>query len=292
MIGTYKPDYVIKDCGNNGIYKVIRFKRGSSADYIKFDDEADKTNLNKLDNNICRAKSTVLELALCNEWEWFVTLTLDPKKYDRNDLDKYAKDLSQWVRNQRKKYKTKFQYLLIPEQHKDGAWHMHGLMNGIPYYEIENFKKGIHPEKLVRSGYYNFPAYNKRFGFCSLGRIRDKARCAFYISKYISKDLSKRLGALNEHLYYATQKMNRYENASYLYGDCPELDKLLVNHNEFCSTGYVFGESELFPVRYECEIPGQYKEKSQQKERQEDEKETAFLFVADVITENDLIKLY
>ena len=246
-----------------------------------------KTNDNKLDNNLCRARSTVLELALCNEWEWFVTLTLDATKYDRYDLNNYARDLAQWVRNKRKQYKTRFQYLLIPEAHKDGAWHMHGLFNGIPYSEIQPFQKGLHPDKLVNSGYMNFPAYSEKFGFCSLGKIKDKAKCAFYISKYISKDLSKRVGELGAHLYYATQKLSRYENVKDLYGDVPQLDRLLVNHGEFCSTGYVFNEIETFPERFD--EPYVYKPIEPQKK---DVQETDFLFIADVINEDDLIKFY
>lgn len=33
----------------------------------------------KSENNISRAKSRVFELALCNEWDIFLTFTLDPK---------------------------------------------------------------------------------------------------------------------------------------------------------------------------------------------------------------------
>ncbi len=286
MIGEYRSDYVIKSCGN-GVFKVIRFKRGSGVDYIKIDDTEYKSNDNKLDNNICRSRSRVLELALCNDWEWFVTLTLDSAKYNRYDLEKFKKDLSRWIRNQRRNYKTKFQFLLIPEAHKDGAWHMHGLFNGIPYSEVKPFEKGIHPDKLVKSGYMNFPAYSEKFGFCSMGRIRDKAKCAFYISKYISKDLSDRVGDLGKHLYDSSKPLKGYVDEAYINGSVPELDALLVNHGEFCSTGYVFNEVETFPTRYDDE----YNYKPIKKEK-EDVKETDFLFIADVINEDDLIKIY
>jgi hypothetical protein len=286
MTTEYLPDYVIKDCGNNGIYKIIKFKR-SNSDFIKIDKSEQKSNDNKLFNNICRARSRVLELALCNEWEWFVNLTLDEKKYNRYELKKFAKDLSQWFRDQRKKYGTAFQYLVIPEQHKDGAWHMHGLLNGIPDYEITEFVRGVHPQKLIDSGYKNFKAYAEKFGFISMGKIKDKSKCAFYISKYITKDLTKRLDNLNAHLYYASQGLSQYENVTYINGSVPELDEKLVNHGEFCSTGYVFNEVETFPLRYDEETII----KSSVLEN-DDISEKEILYIADVITCEDLIKMY
>ena len=35
---------------------------------------------NKLQNSLSRSRSAVLELALCNPWSYFVTLTLSPEK--------------------------------------------------------------------------------------------------------------------------------------------------------------------------------------------------------------------
>ena len=40
----------------------------------------------KLSNNISRAKSKVFEYAYCNHWDYFITLTISPDKYDRYDL--------------------------------------------------------------------------------------------------------------------------------------------------------------------------------------------------------------
>lgn len=57
----------------------------------------------KSENNISRAKSRVFELALCNEWDIFLTFTLDPKKYDRDDLKKFQKDLGQFIRDYKQK---------------------------------------------------------------------------------------------------------------------------------------------------------------------------------------------
>ena len=49
-------------------------------------------NDEKLENNIIRAKSKVLEYALCNDFEYFVTLTLDSKKMNRDNINEYIKN--------------------------------------------------------------------------------------------------------------------------------------------------------------------------------------------------------
>lgn len=50
-----------------------------------------------------------------------------------------------------------------------------------------------------------------RFGFCSIGGVKDAERVSSYITKYISKDLSERKNDLNAHLYYASKGLRRAE---------------------------------------------------------------------------------
>ena len=72
-------------------------------------------NDEKLDESIIRAKNKIFELAFCNPWQYFFTGTLNPKLYDRTNLQKYHKDLTQWLRDQGKKFNCKIDFLLIPE---------------------------------------------------------------------------------------------------------------------------------------------------------------------------------
>lgn len=157
-------------------------------------------NDNKLSCNIIRAKNLVKEYGLCNPWDFFVTLTLDKDKYDRYDLKKYKHDLSQFLNNYNRKGRS-VKYLLIPEMHQDGAWHMHGLLYGIP------------PEDLYTNehGYLVWKPYAEKFGFINIASIRDIEKCSSYITKYITKDLSKAIKDLNAHLYYASQGLNKAE---------------------------------------------------------------------------------
>lgn len=183
------------------LYKVVWLKRGrgggESNPFVEGGGSAASAD-EKAACNISRARGRVVELALCNEWEWFVTLTLNAEKQDRADLDGYVKDLGVWVGNFNKKYGCKLKYILIPEQHKDGSWHMHGLFHDVPPSAVT----------VNQYGYYDLPYYGCRFGFISLSRIRDKERTARYITKYISKSMTSRADAVGKHLYYASRGLN------------------------------------------------------------------------------------
>jgi hypothetical protein len=152
----------------------------------------------KEDCNIYRAKSRIRELALCNDWDYFVTLTLDKEKMNRYDLDEYFKQLTKWIKGYNKKYNVKLKYLLIPEQCKDGAWHMHGLMQGLA-------KESLIPHN--KNGYLDLPSYQEKFGWISLERVKSKKRIASYITKYLSKDLIATQIKVCKHSFYHSQKL-------------------------------------------------------------------------------------
>lgn len=187
----------------------------------------------KLANNISRARSKVFEYAVCNEWDYFFTMTLNPNKGDRYNLQCFNKDLKEWIKNCNKRIDGfHMRYIMVPEQHKDGAWHFHGLMSGIPETEFE----------INQYGYLDFPRYAKRFGHISLGKIRDRLAVAIYVTKYITKDL----GVLKDkytHLYYVSQGLKRakviakYENVKldeieYDYENANGYVKLISAENE------------------------------------------------------------
>jgi len=178
----------------------------------------EKLNTEKLDNNISRVKSTVIELALCNDWEFFITLTLDPVKYDRHDLDKVVKDFNQWCRNERMKGYP-MQYLLIPEHHKkDDAWHLHGLMKGIDLEQVQMAsKENCQSKKLWGKYFVNMKLLNK-FGYNTFDKVGEKNACAFYMTKYLTKDLKNAVD-LGRHSYFASQGLNRKQRLEHFQAD-------------------------------------------------------------------------
>lgn len=155
----------------------------------------DRGYSDRLENNIARARSRVRELASCNPWDYFATFTIDGNKQDRFDLALYSKRLGEWFGNFNRDYKAHIRYLVVPEQHKNGAYHAHGLLSGIPAGALT----------VNEYGHIDWPRYRSRFGFISLDPVRDRLACASYITKYVSKDLDSTHHEKGEHLFYASR---------------------------------------------------------------------------------------
>lgn len=225
------------------IYKVIRFRstkpRVGPVQKRQEDKSEDENKPIDLHSSISRAKRVILELALCNEWDYFCTFTLS-SKYDRYDLKKWYGSFAQFIRDQRKKHGTEIRFLLVPETHKNGAWHIHGLIQGAPPLVsfADRLARGENvPVHLAEHGYKSWPDYERRFGFNSFGEIKNAVACSFYITKYVSKAIDE--GSINSgaHRYYASTGLKRSKKHGDVYGACSYLDKFLVNHYDFCDTG-------------------------------------------------------
>lgn len=186
-------------------------QRGTEEDERRITAKGEAGNTEKLTNSLSRTKNRIFELALCNPWEWFATLTLSPEKYDRQDLEKYRKDLSQFVRDYRKKTGHQVKYLLIPEHHQDGSWHMHGFFMGLPAEKLRAFTSNEHlPYHILKRlaegrGVYTWEAYANKFGFANFEAIRNQEAASRYITKYITKEAMHTITELNAHAFFASK---------------------------------------------------------------------------------------
>lgn len=143
-----------------------------------------------------RTKKKVYDYAKCNNWDWFVTLTFNKRKVDRYDYDECIKKLKFWIDYVRRSSPT-VSYLVVPEQHKDGAWHFHGLFAGLNErqivwtgkYVIKRDRKEGRRSRMVRTNdkIYKFGSY--KLGWMTATKVRDKDRVTSYITKYITKDM-------------------------------------------------------------------------------------------------------
>lgn len=173
----------------------------------------------RLAASISRTKSRILELALCNEFTFFCTFTQDEKKVgSRFDLGAFRKDLAQFVRNQNRGREKKIQYLLIPEQHKNGAWHMHGLFMGLEIGSdlVEFSLSDRIPERIkksIRNGekVYNWVKYARKFGFFTATEVKNQGAVSSYITKYVTKDVARQGLTENRHLFFASQGLKGRE---------------------------------------------------------------------------------
>lgn len=204
----------------------------------------------KLSNNVVRAKMKVFEYSMCNTFDDFVTLTLNQEKYDRHNLSKYIKDLGQFIRNYRRDYNVNIQYLLIPEQHKNGAWHMHGLFKGIPLEHLTKFKVTDNiPQKLknlILAGryIYNWQAYGVKFGWVTVEKIISQERVSKYITKYIKKsfDMGQGVTEKNKRLYYPSKGLLLPERIKEGSLTSSQLDKITFDYdNEYIKSKMLNG---------------------------------------------------
>lgn len=216
--GLSDPDLYEVNPFDGQLVKVVQSFPGK-----KPDKEAEK-----LANNISRAKSLIFEYAFCNQWDYFITLTISPDKYDRYNLAAYVKDLGKFLNNYNTNHHSKIQYILIPEQHEDGAWHMHGLISGIlPKHLIIN-----------EHGYLDWPMYANKFGFCSLDTLHNHEAVSKYITKYVTKELLSR--DYGQRTYYCSKGLQRAE----LLFRIPNVEDNIIDwefeHPEgFCKTSLV-----------------------------------------------------
>lgn len=173
----------------------------------------------RFSNSISRSKARIFELAMCNEFKYFCTFTQDEKLRNRFDLKDFRKDLAQLVRNlnRNRAEENKIKYVLIPEQHKNGAWHLHGLLQGITPEDLREFTlKEKLPERIrkqIAKGVkvYDWTRYRKAFGYFTCTEIESQTATAKYITKYISKDLQKTVRESGEHLFFASQGLKGRE---------------------------------------------------------------------------------
>lgn len=153
-----------------------------------------------------RAKTNVYYLARSNEWEWFVTLTLDGDKMDRYDFEVVSKRVKKWFDNLKQRKAPDMYYLIVPEQHKDGAWHFHGLIGGCAGLSFVNSGKRTN-KKSGRKIIYNFEDW--KYGFSTATKVDDTERVSSYICKYITKTLAA--NTERKHRYWASKNCKRAE---------------------------------------------------------------------------------
>lgn len=185
----------------------------------EFTRKGEAGNEEKLPENIRRAKSKVFELALCNDFAYFCTLTFSQEKVkDRYDLESCMKSFSKWLNNYNyRRADAAVQYLLIPEPHQDGAWHLHGLVSGVPEVDLRQFRIDEHlPAHILKElaagrQMFQWTAYDQKFGYCTLSPIRSTDAVSKYITKYVTKELGSSVKELNAHLYYRSQGLKQKE---------------------------------------------------------------------------------
>lgn len=152
----------------------------------------------RLSESLIRTRQRIKELASCNKWDWWVTLTMSPDKFDdRYELESNRKKIIKWLQNKNAKRSDdqKIKYMFVPDRHKDGAIHYHGFITGLIEEELIKFTLDDHLPYSIREriemGFdnYDWPDYSKKFGYTYFERIQSREAASAYAAKYINKGM-------------------------------------------------------------------------------------------------------
>lgn len=168
-------------------------------------DTSDEAQEERTRRQVYAIRRKIKGYALCNNFRWFVTLTFDPEKVNSSDYETVKNTLLKWCRKIRDKYE-KFDYLMIPELHKSGAVHFHGLLGDVP----AQFVEAVHPktgEPVTRHDRQVYNLADWKYGFSDCEEIESPERAASYITKYITKTLLTDKKMYNKKRYYNSQRL-------------------------------------------------------------------------------------
>jgi hypothetical protein len=140
------------------------------------------------ERSIRRSQQIVRDYIMCNHFDVFATITI---AVDRQNIELSKNKLNIWLKNQRDR-NGKFSYVIVPEYHKDGALHFHGVFkNYTGRIKRSKSSKTGRPLTSNKKPVYEFEEYKS--GFTKVQYIgntsEDHSRVGNYIRKYITKDM-------------------------------------------------------------------------------------------------------
>ena len=188
-------------------------------------------------SSLSRTKQKIYDYAFCNDWSdgWFLTFTFDNDKVEnRYDYDICYKRINTFLRVL-KRNNSDCKYLIVPERHKDGAWHFHGLLtncDNLKMVDSGKFSKGKHIYNHEVKGskkIYNINSRNWKYGFTTATKIEDTKKVSSYITKYITKDLIETTKGKHRYIYSKNLDLPIITNTFETDNDLTE--QLLTQHN-------------------------------------------------------------
>lgn len=224
------------DYGNGkieiAVYHTSRFRHAGSSRPPSGEgtETTDRAQEARTRHQVYAIRRRIKGYAFSNDFRWFVTLTFDPKKVDSSDYGTAKDTLLKWCRKMRDKNRKKdkqFDYLIIPELHKSGAVHFHGLLSDISanFVEAENPKTG---EPLIRHGRQVHNLTDWKYGFSDCEEIESPERAASYITKYVTAALLADKGMYNKKRYFNSQGLAK-PSVAFGMSDNTDLDGFTPN---------------------------------------------------------------
>lgn len=176
-----------------------------------------------------------------SRWAWYVTLTVSSDLCDRYSLDDIYNRVFRdciYRYNQGVRSERRLLYFFVPEFHKDGAIHLHGLLKNV---RRDTLRRNEH-------GYLEIADFRDKLGFMNIQSLSKSSRDDYnktvsYILKYITKSF-ERLPS-GAHAYYCSKGLPRGEITKKIYDENVEA---LIN-----SADYIF-ENDYVKKAYLYEV--------------------------------------
>lgn len=218
----------IKEYPNGGkvltVYKsVLTVKNDDDSIDVSFCEKLEKTDFEKeleKQRNLWKIRTKIKDYVLCNDFDYFWTLTFDSERYN---YDLAFEKMGKWLRKMRDK-NGKFNYIMIPELHKDGAIHFHGLTGGL--------EASIRDSGVKHRGVKVYNCDDWKHGFTTLTKIRSKEKTASYVTKYITKEMQNSIVEKGKKKYWLSRGL-RLPVVTYSSDDLSEGLKA-VYENDSC----------------------------------------------------------
>ena len=180
-------------------------------DTRKFKDKQSQSGEVRSDS-VQRAKQSIFDIVYQNDWKYFLTITFNGDNLDRTNPKEVIKPLKKWLENAVSRKGLK--YILVPEYHKKGGIHCHALINDCDFKFVDSgtrLVKGhdkplkidtikcLHICDKLGCDISDLPVvYNVsdwRYGFSTaIQTYGQMSNLAFYVTKYITKDVKKIFG--------------------------------------------------------------------------------------------------
>lgn len=184
-IKKYKDNFV--KCKKNSFATIKGFYRDNQHTGTLSDEELEEKSRKYLK----QVRSNIIDLALNNKekFEYFITLTFDMK--ENYSHDRVVDLLIKWINNQKHQNRG-MSYILVPEFHKSGRLHFHGLIGNVPKWELIEcrYAGGKMKGRLKKvNGLQIYQLKQYKLGYVEISKIQDPERVSNYISKYATKEL-------------------------------------------------------------------------------------------------------
>lgn len=178
-------------------FKVSDELKEARARRRKESKQASEENIKK---SVSMARVKIFDMAIMNEWEWFITLTFNPDKVDSFDYQETSKKLSKWLNNL-KRDNPNMQYVIVPERHISGRYHYHGLISGLNAQIFDLSGKKDNKGRDI----YNLGKY--KLGWSTATKIGDNESAVKYMTKYVTKELLQ--VTKNKKKYWNSRNLNK-----------------------------------------------------------------------------------